>query len=259
MPDVKFNTDWWNSYDWAKGGAEWTGGYGGPDMAWDSAIEPRIRALLPGRDGHILELGPGFGLWTSRLRNLSARMTLVDLAATCLDGCKAKFGTRNMTYVLNDGKTLPGVADGSVDFVFSWHSLVHCQHDVMSSYARELARVMRVGATGVIQHSNYGEYLDPTTGKHSINNPGTFGEDMTGEKFAKDCSAAGIQVTYQEVVPWGHADHYVSCFSAFRKVRPGEPTTRGTCLRNALFWEETRALGRTLKAYRYPSEQLVIA
>ncbi len=146
------------NHHWAEGGAEWTVGYGGPDMAWECAIFPRIRAFLPCE--HILELGPGFGLWTAWLRRDCKRMTLVDLAPRCIDECRRRFGRWGMRYVVNDGLSLAMIRDGTIDLAFSWHSLVHCRHDVMASYVQQLARKLRPGGAGLIQHSNFGTIHD---------------------------------------------------------------------------------------------------
>ena len=43
---------------------------------------------------------------------------------------------------MNDGQSLPMVADSSIDLAFSFDSLVHVEDDVMPSYLDELARVL---------------------------------------------------------------------------------------------------------------------
>ncbi len=90
------------------------------------------------------------------------------------------------------------------------------------------------------------------------NNQAGFGEDMTADKFAADCAQAGLELICQEIVPWGSPD-LISCFSLFRRPKAGEIVKpfRGP-VTNRRFWEESRAMGRILKAYQYPSQPLVI-
>ncbi len=128
-------------------------------------------------------------------------MTLVDLVLEYIDACRKKFGSSGVNYIANDGGTLAGVADSSIDFVFSWNSLVHCDHDVMQSYTRELGRVMRPGAFGLIHHSDFHSVVDPTTGKALFENFHWRGADMSASKFRGDCAASGLHCVYQERVP----------------------------------------------------------
>lgn len=257
MPGIAENVQLWTNHHWDQQGAEWTVGYGGPEAAWHCAVLPRIRSFLPspGR-GHILEIGPGFGLWTSLLRPLCSRMTLVDLTPRCIESCRSRFGRRRMQYIVNDGMTLPGVADGQIDFAFSWHSLVHCQRNVMASYARELARTLRPGSAAVLQHSNFGAYLAeagrPEAG-HVQENISGFGEDMTAGTMADDAMAAGLQVVFQEIAEWGRAGQMASCISVLRRPVPGEAVSRGPCIENHRFWEHVRESGRIMMAFRHPS------
>jgi hypothetical protein len=46
------------------------------------------------------------------------------------------------------------IENGSIDFAFSFDSLVHAESDVMSSYAHELARVLKPGGVAFLHHSN---------------------------------------------------------------------------------------------------------
>ncbi len=257
MPTVEENREYWSRYEWkpaagAGGGEEWTTGYGGPDNAWYGVVLPRIAAFLPAQ--HALELGPGHGLWTARLRPRCQRMTLVDLTPACISACRAKFGAAGMRYIVNDGRSLPGVEDGSVDLVFSWHSLVHCERDVMGAYVRELARVMRPGAVGLIHHSNFGEFVDPATGSATLENVHWRGKTMTARAFREDCAAAGLACNYQELVPWG-SDHLIDCFSMFTRPASGAPVET-VIEENYGFWHRVQDLIRVSSRYAHPFPEL---
>lgn len=220
MPTIAENLQYWKRYDWKDRGREWGNGYGGIDLGWRHAIQPRIGGFLP--TGHALELAPGYGAWTDFLRPHCKRMSLVDLTPNCIEHCRERYGRRGMSYHVNDGRSLEMIEDMSVDFVFSVHSLVHAEHDVMRSYVLQLGRKMRPGAVGFIHHSNLGEHSDARGGWK----PGEDhwrGSDMTAAKFREDCREAGMVAVYQEIIPWGgENDKFIDCYSLFMKPRPGQ-------------------------------------
>lgn len=250
MPTIHENLEYWSRYDWSQGGEEWTvAGYGGPEQAWNYAILPRLRAFLPAR--HVLEIAPGYGVWTRFLREHAKRMTLVDLTPRCIEACRERFGPVRMAYHVNDGRSLDMVEDGSVDLVFSWHSLVHCQHEVMRAYVTQLGRKLRPGGVGLIHHSNFGVHVDPRTGQLTRKSVGWRGEDMTADKFANDAHAAGLAILTQEITSWGE-DPDADCFSTFMKPVPGKALPFYPVRRSReLFWD---SVGMAMKMDRaYPS------
>lgn len=242
MPTVTENLQFWSDYDWKLEGNEWNIGYGGTRSAWQFAILPRIQRFIPA--DHILELAPGHGVWTEYLRPFARRMTLVDLTPRCIEFCRRKYGEENMTYIVNDGRTIPCVDDGTVDFVFSWHSLVHAEHDVMRAYVQEINRVLRPGGMGLIHHTNYGEFAVDRDGRPPVPNDHWRGIDMTARKFRDDCAACGLQCVYQELVPWGSLEP-VDCFSLVQRPRPGQHLRPTVVDENPFFWQHIR-LGMTV-------------
>jgi hypothetical protein len=50
------------------------------------------------------------------------------------------------------------VGDGSIDFAFSFDSLVHVEADALASYVAGLARVLTEKGVAFLHHSNYGAY-----------------------------------------------------------------------------------------------------
>ena len=50
------------------------------------------------------------------------------------------------------------IPDGSVDFVFSFFSLIHAEEETMRAYLREFARVLKPEGGGFIHHSNLAEH-----------------------------------------------------------------------------------------------------
>jgi ubiquinone/menaquinone biosynthesis C-methylase UbiE len=97
--------------------------------------------ILPAR--HILEIAHGHGRWTQFLADQCDALTLIELSAECLAVCRERFRERShLRCHVNDGRSLRMVADRSIDFAFSFDSLVHVELPVLEAYLHELARVL---------------------------------------------------------------------------------------------------------------------
>ena len=59
---------------------------------------------------------------------------------------------------MNDGHSLPMVGDTSIDFAFSFDSLVLVEADTLARYLSELARVLKPDGVAFLHHSNFGAY-----------------------------------------------------------------------------------------------------
>ena len=154
MPSIAENQRIWTTYNWAKGGEEWSEQWGTSRAQWAGCIHPRIFPFLKGR---VLEIAPGYGRWTQFLIAHCSELIGVDLAANCVEHCRRRFAGRpGLAFEVNDGLKLPMIEDASIDFAFSFDSLVHAEADVMASYAHELARVLKPSAIAFLHHSNLG-------------------------------------------------------------------------------------------------------
>jgi len=121
---------------------------------------PRIHRFVP--TDTILEIACGYGRWSEYLRGLTRRLVLVDLEEHCIEACKQRFASSgNIEYYVNDGKSLDMVADRSVDFVFSFDSLVHVEEDVIKSYLDATSMKLKKNGIAFIHHSNRGNYSGP--------------------------------------------------------------------------------------------------
>jgi 2-polyprenyl-3-methyl-5-hydroxy-6-metoxy-1,4-benzoquinol methylase len=246
MPDVNENLAIWSTdWDWSTQGDEWSEWWGGTRAMWYGAVLPRIHAFLPA--GTVLEIAPGYGRWTEFLKAECERLILVDLTERCIDHCRERFAdSANIEYHVNDGRSLEMVEDGSVDFVFSFDSLVHVEADVMDSYLRELSRKLSLDGIGFIHHSNMGKYrrlaelarrvpagrLQALVRRGAVVNlPAWRAESMTAELFAEQCTAAGLSCIGQELINWEHGPYLIDCLSQF--TRPGSRWDRGKAQRIA--------------------------
>jgi hypothetical protein len=144
-------------YDWKEGGEEWSGPWGTSAAQWYGAIYSRMHGCLPADT--ILEIAPGFGRWTHYLKDHCQHLYIVDPTAKCIEACRQRFGDDSgLSYHINDGRSLAMIADCSIDFVFSFDSMVHVRRDILEGYLSQLTAKLKPDGLGFIHHSNLGQY-----------------------------------------------------------------------------------------------------
>ena len=154
---VEANRELWTTHTWSQDGDEWDGQArlaGVPYEEWKKALADEfiVPYIRPGMT--VLEIAAGHGRWSEIMLPLCAKLILIDLNPECIDYCRNKFSTaKNIDYVVTDGNSLPGVADKSVDFVWSFDSFVHMDQSVIHQYFREIKRVLRPAGRAVIHHA----------------------------------------------------------------------------------------------------------
>jgi Methyltransferase domain len=269
MPSVEWNESMWGrTYPWPTQGEEWSAEWGGSETQWFASILPRIGKFLPAK--LLLEIAPGYGRWTSYLLPACDKYVGVDLSETCVNACKQRFSTaENANFFATDGKSLSMVADQSVDFVFSFDSLVHVEADVIDAYMVELSRVLAPNGIGFIHHSNLGAHLPSLRvarllakaarrvplARQALTNSGIIGwnhmraESMTAERFAIACSKAGRVCVGQEIIDWGDIGRKtIDCLSLV--ARPGSRWARAkVTVSNPNFMDEAFSAQRIASVY----------
>jgi SAM-dependent methyltransferase len=180
--------------------------------------------------GTILEIAPGYGRWTNYLKDYCENFIGVDLAENCIKTCQERFsGDSHMTFHVNDGKSLAMLEDKSIDFVFSFDSLVHANPDVIETYLNQLAIKLKDNGIGFIHHSNFGSFQQefahidkiPLEVRDQIINRTFLGPrhwraaDMSAKLFADYCDKAGLQCIGQELLNWGTDRLLIDSFSLF--------------------------------------------
>jgi SAM-dependent methyltransferase len=152
----------------------------------------------------VLEIGPGFGRWTSHLVSEARHLIVVDVTERCIEFCRSRFADRtNLEYWTNDGQSLEMIEPESLDFVFSFDSLVHAEAHVLRQYLLQLGRTLRPGGTGFIHHSNLGALADGEGAIPSwVARKNWRAESMSARLFREFCDEAGLECVSQEIVNW---------------------------------------------------------
>jgi SAM-dependent methyltransferase len=185
---------------------------------WRTTMLPRLRRFVPAAT--ILELGPGQGRWSQYLAALCDELVLVDVAAYPLEACRQRLaGARHARFHVGDGRSLPMVADGSVDLAFSFDSLVHAEADVLEAYAGELAVKLAPDGVALLHHSNMGAHrrgarvarAAPARLRRKLVRRGVLpnvyawrAESTTAAWFAATCERAGLACIGQELIAWAY-------------------------------------------------------
>jgi SAM-dependent methyltransferase len=238
LPSVAWNRNEWNDlHDWTLEGDEWS------DMAdyclqpyseWKtSLIETFISPYLSG-EKDVLEIAPGFGRWTVAMVERARSLTLVDLSPRCIETCRDRFGHYpQVRFLVNDGRSLSGVEDASIDFLVSIDSFVHMESDVVEAYIVEFARVLRPGGRAIIHHADKrawslrlvpltrrmglpGRLLQQLAGQGRLRDDGNRGA-VSRSQVARSALRAGLTVEFQRST-WGdrhqfNVDKYRDCIT----------------------------------------------
>ncbi len=248
MPDVAWNGKRWGvNYKWPDSGELWSEPWGNSEAHWFGSLYPRLHRLLPAKS--VLEIAPGFGRWTKFLLSACDSYLGIDLAEQCAEACRARFsGAPYARFASNDGYNLDAAKDGTIDFVFSFDSLVHVEKDVLESYLPQIVRKLAPGGVAFIHHSNLLPLLLQTTSKRNFHSRA---RTVSADIVANLIEAAGGIVLVQEVINW-RDPNLIDALTTFGRASdfPDRTTTR---LTNPRFMEEAALI----KDYQHPYTTLM--
>ncbi len=269
MPTVEENLKIWNNdYHWYLNGEEWSEAWGSAHAQWYGCIYPRVHPFLPA--SAVLELAPGFGRWTEFLLGHCDTLIGIVVAPRCIEACRKRFvDYAGASFEINDGKSVPMVADSSIDFAFSFDSLVHVEAEVLLDYLVELARVLKPDGAAFLHHSNYGAYrrsarvLAPVQGglRHLPSTlrtglkltgirreSGLRAQSVSAASIVQLCSRAGMRCVGQELVNWAGGIILQDAISIV--TRPGSRWDQpNQMVRNWMFRSEARSIRRSSSIY----------
>jgi ubiquinone/menaquinone biosynthesis C-methylase UbiE len=207
--------------------------------------------VFPFLHGSILEIAPGYGRWTQFLALDCSSLIGVDLSEGCVRECRKRFaGDSRLSFETNDGRTIPMINDESVDFAFSFDSLVHAEADVIASYVKELARVLKPGGVAFIHHSNVADVRRSIwdklkrrwTGLPVLTSQHWRATSMSANRMLEFVAGVGMSCIQQEIVPWGSSGWpvLIDCMSTIVNASGKECMT----FENWRFREEAAATKR---------------
>jgi ubiquinone/menaquinone biosynthesis C-methylase UbiE len=260
MPGVDANRQEWDGlYAWPEGGDEWSGAWGGVDAQWHSSLRPRLRRFLPA--SAILEIAPGYGRWTAYLLDRCDRYQGVDLSARCVEACQRRFAAvDHAEFYMGDGRSLTMIDDASIDFAFSFDSLVHAEDDVINAYLGELDRVLTADGVAFLHHSNLAacrpvarplrlalRIADRTRRRMTRGFEHWRGTNVSAQRFEQLATQAGLVCIGQEVVNW-FGGRLIDCISLV--TRPASRCARpNVVVHNPYFMAEAASSACAAQVY----------
>jgi len=243
MATIEENREMWtNLHDWNTSGEEWSVAWGGSDMQFYGSIFPRIRQYLPANK--ILEIATGKGRWTQYLIKHCSSFTGVDLVEECAEYCRRRFAEERaeINFYSNDGTKLDFVDNHSIDFVFSYDSLVHVDIEVLQSYLQELNHKLSSNGVAFIHHSNFNVFNNDVPNVH-------WRDTTVSHLKIKDiCDEIGLSVVSQELLNWG-SNYLSDCFSVITR-RGSRHDKKYSLIENPSFMREADYLKTLAGVYR---------
>ena len=239
-------------YEWIAAGEEWSEPWGGSAGQWFGSILPRIQAALPAKT--IVEIASGFGRWSYYLKQHCDHLHLVEPDARCMDACQRRFGDDpSLSYHLNDGASLEMIPDGTIDFIFSFDSLVHVKPETIEAYMSQFPAKLAGNGVAFIHHSNLGQFALSRRVRGLISRGKEVGTDhqrdpdMTADLFRELCEQNGLKCVCQELVNW-RGRRLIDCFSTVARKESKWPEADRP-LRNSDFMLEARLIRRLAQHY----------
>lgn len=138
-------------------GDEWQGTEAGAAeniVEYVELIERTFIAPYVKSDDHVLEIGVGGGRTALLLRNRAAHVTCADISAGMLRAARERLGDERMSYVKLDGRTLEGIPDASIDFLFCFDTLVHMEPRDIFNYLVRIPTLMRGRRLVLLHHGD---------------------------------------------------------------------------------------------------------
>jgi SAM-dependent methyltransferase len=146
------NKEIWDAWNWSAAGDEWNISPGWKESLTHCVIKPFIPA-----NGEILEIGPGAGRWTESLLKGARRYVGVDISRSCVAHCQQRFAADpRAEFMVGSGSDLTGVADRSIDAIWSFDVFVHINRAEIERYIDEFIRVLKPGGVAAIHHGGVG-------------------------------------------------------------------------------------------------------
>src|SRR5438309_10375504 len=115
----------------------------------------RDRYVLPyvSPEHTAVEIGPGGGRWTRYLLDFK-KLYVVDYHAELLSELKKNFREPRMEFIKNNETDFPGIAERSIDYLFSFGTFVHLDAPIIEIYLANMKKILKPGANLITQYSD---------------------------------------------------------------------------------------------------------
>ena len=173
----------------------------------EEAMEQEWKCIFPlmaeANFHSVFEVAAGACRNTEKLLPLAGKIVVSDVDPEAIAKCKQRFKGRpeekKISYVVVDGTEALPLADSSITFVYQFDAGVHFHPELIRSYLKEFARVLKPGGTGFFHHSNLGALKLKELGVRHIHldvrdNPSAR-SNMTRAAFASFAREAGLEMT----------------------------------------------------------------
>lgn len=141
----------------AHAGDEWTGEGAGAARSlaeYEALIEREFIAPYISPTDTVLEIGVGGGRTARILRRYCQHLVCADISSQMLQATRDRIGEDGVTYVKLDGKTLAGIAPGSIDVCFCYDTMVHLEPRDIFNYLTQIPALMRGKRLCLFHHAN---------------------------------------------------------------------------------------------------------
>jgi hypothetical protein len=173
-----------------------------------------------------------------------------------MEACRRRFGSDvEVSFHLNEGDSLKMIPDESIDFIFSFDSLVHVRPGTIEAYLGQFPAKLKTNGRAFIHHSNLGEFASSLSrraralaGKGKA--PGADHQrdpEMTAALFRESCDRHRLKVVCQELVNW-RGRRLIDCFSTIAR-HDSKWQSGPRPYRNSDFMREAELIRRLAKHY----------
>lgn len=199
-----------------------------------------------------MEIATGHGRWSKYLIEMSKKYIGIDLCPICIKHCKFKFwGVHKAKFFVNDGCSLCKVKNNSVDFCFSFDSLVHADRDAMDAYIKELSKKLKEDSYAFIHHSNFLQYSQELDFNKS--NFHCRSREIDYLYIQNICKKYNLHVVSQELIRWMQNPYYIDCISVIYKNSKTDSIE--TDVFKSKYYDFTQEYGRILaEKYNFKNE-----
>lgn len=211
--NIEKSINFWNQQAYIPNDGEgWSEDFGGSEAQWINIIKPRIRKYIPCKK--IVEIACGWGRWSRFLMNESNQYYGFDFSKSAIDSCNQKYTfdilNKKASFYLNDGKNLKEIEKDSIDFIFSFDSLVHTNMDAIGAYLNEIKRILTYNGRAFLHHSNMMDY------EESYENPHGRSPYVNAESVKNTAKNIGLNIICQEKISW-RSSILNDCFTTIGK------------------------------------------